>query len=348
MNRSARSLLRVSVLASFATAIAVAAAPTDAAPAKAAPSAVAGPSTLLYETAATGHGIMRTLPDPAAGTGGRTAALGAGASDGFLRAVPAGPGMRAARARCRVRPAKTVEASTGLGLPDAQLPAVGQTPIGGLPQGDCPGATQRDARERKPGTALPVLSGGGGDVPGTLLGGTGKLGKVVPTGKLGQGLPTGKLLSTGKLGRREAARPAVPNGRAAETPISLAGPGPNSGLPNLGSLLGGATPGGLPLGSVLFPPAARYAGPAPAGDLVGQADGTVNKAGSGLGKTEGDVGNVVDVLKARDGSRRTADGPAGGGPAGGPLSMPDASALSVPKVPALPAVPSVPVVQERG
>lgn len=337
MNRSARSLLRVSVLASFAAAVAVAAAPTDAAPAKAAPSAAAGPSTLLlYETAATGHTVMRTLPEPVAGTGARTAALGGGAADGVLRAAPAASGMRAARARCRVRPAETVESKTGLGLPDAQLPAVGQAPIGGLPQGDCPGATHRDARDRKPGTALPVLSGGGGgDVPGTLLGGTGTLGK---------GLPTGKLLHAGNLGHREAARSAVPNGRAAEAPISLAGPGPASGLPNLGSLLGGATPGGLPLGKVLFPPAARYAGPAPSGDLVGQADGTVNKAGAGLGPAEGGVGNVVDVLKARDGSRRTADG----GPEDGPLSMPDASALGVPKVPALPAVPRVPAAPGRG
>ncbi|SNR37405.1 hypothetical protein [Actinomadura mexicana] len=346
MNRSARSLLRVSVLASFAAAIAVAAAPTDAAPAKAAPSAAAGPSTLLlYETAAASRTVVRTLPAPVTGAGARTAALGAGAADGVPRAVPpAGPGPRAARARCRVRPAETVESSTGLGLPDAQPPAVGQAPIGGLSQGGCPGATQRDARDRKPGTALPVLSGGGGDVPGTLLGGTGKLGKGLPTGKLGKGLPTGKLLPTDKLGRREAARSAEPNGRAAETPISLAGPGPNSGLPDLRSLLGGATSGGLPLGSALFPPAARYAGPAPSGGLAGQAAGTVNKAGSGLGKTEGGVGSVVDVLKSRDGARRTADG----GPAGGPLSMPDASALGVPKVPALPAVPGVPVARGRG
>lgn len=159
MNRSARSLLRVSVLASFAAAVAVAAAPTEAAPANAAPSAVAGPSTLLlYETAATGHTDMRTFPAPVAGTGGRTADLAGGAADGVLRAAPARPGMRAARAR-------------------------------------------------KPGTALPVLSGGGGDVPGTLLGGTGKL---APVGKLGKGLPTGKLLSAGSLGRREAARSAAP------------------------------------------------------------------------------------------------------------------------------------------
>ncbi|GAA4383567.1 hypothetical protein GCM10023088_50770 [Actinomadura verrucosospora] len=336
MNRSARSLLRVSVLASFATALAVAAAPTDAAPAKAAPSAAAGPSTLLlYETAATGHTVMRTLPDPVAGTGARTAALGGGAANGVLRAAPAGSGLRTARARCRVRPAEAVESKTGLALPGAQLPAVGQAPVGGLPQGDCPGATRRDARDRRPGTALPVLSGGGGDVPGTLLGGAGTLGK---------GLPTGKLLSAGKLGRREAARSAVPNGRAAETPISLADPGPSSGLPGVGSLLGGGTLGGLPLGRTLFPSAARYAGPAPSGDLVGQANGTVNKAGTGLTPAEGDVGHVVDVLKARDGARRMADG----GPADGPLSMPDASALGVPKVPALPAVPRIPAAPGRG
>lgn len=258
MNRSARSLFRVSVLASFAAAIAVAAAPTDAAPAKAAPSAASGPSTLLlYETASTGHTVMRTLPAPVAGTGGRTAELGTGAADGLLRAAPAGSGMRTARARCRVRPDETLGSSTGLGLPDAQLPSVGQAPISGLPQGDCPSATHRDARASKPGTALPIPPGGGGDVPGTLLGGVGKLGK---------GLPTGKLLPGGKLGHREAAR----NARAAETPISLAGPGPNSGLPDLGSLLGGATPGGLPLGSVLFPRAARYAGPAPSATWSGR------------------------------------------------------------------------------
>ncbi|NDU77276.1 hypothetical protein GWI34_32330 [Actinomadura sp. DSM 109109] len=338
MIRSARSLFRVSVLASFAAAVAVTAAPTDAAPAKPAPSAAPGPSTpLLDGTAATGRSVMRTLPDPIARTGGDT-------TGEVLRAAPAGPGMRAARAGCRVRPAKTVESGTGLELPSAQLPSLGQTPIGGLPQGDCPAATHRDARERELGTALPVLSGAkGGDVPGTLLGGTTKLNKVLPTAKLSKGLPTSKLLSTGRLGRSEGAPPAAPNGRAAEAPISMAGPGGGSGLPAIGSLLGGVKPGGLPLGSVLFPPAARYAGPAPSGDLAGQAGGTLDKATAGLGRNGG-VGNVVDVLKARDGSLRKGDPK----PADGPLSMPGASVLGVEKVPALPPVPGVPAVGGKG
>ncbi|WP_141579928.1 hypothetical protein [Actinomadura sp. WMMA1423] len=280
MNRSARGLLRTSVLGSLVAALAVAAAPTEAVPAKAAPSAAAGPSTqFLYEATAAGRGVMRTLPAPAA-------ELGTGAVDGALRAAPAGPGLRT-------------------------------------------------AGDRGPGAALPGLSGGAGDIPGTLLGGS--LGKGLSKVGVGKGLPTGKLLRTGEPAQTEAAGSVLPNARAAEAPISMAGPVPLPGLKDLRSLLGAASPGSLPVGQVLFPPSARRsAASPPSGDLLGQVDGAVSKA-RGLGQTEG---QVVDVLKARE--RRSR------GNGDGPLSMPNASALGLPKVSGLPKLSGLPVVSGRG
>ncbi|WP_149260077.1 hypothetical protein [Actinomadura sp. K4S16] len=281
MNRSARSLLGATVLGSFVAALAVAAAPTDAVPAKAAPSAAIGPSTrLLYEAAAAGNGVMRTLPAPVAGAAGRAAEVGTGAADGVLRAAPAGQGLRT-------------------------------------------------ARDRHAGTELPVPSGGTGDLTGTLLG---DLGKGLPIGGLGKGLTGGKLLRTGKPA--DGAGPVLPNARAAEAPISMAGPGTLPGLPSLPSLLGSVSPGGLPARQVLAPNA-RHATGTPSGDLLGQVEGTVAKAG-GLGRSEG---SVVDVLKARERSGGTADGP---------LSMPDASALGLPKVGSLTKAPGIPLVSGRG
>ncbi|MFI0486838.1 hypothetical protein [Actinomadura sp. 9N215] len=108
-------------------------------------------------------------------------------------------------------------------------------------------------------------------------------------------------------------------------------------------MLGSAQPGGLPVGSTLFPPAGRHARPGPSDDdLLGQANNTVNQVGGEIDKTENGVGSVVHVLKAR---QRVAK------PADGPLSMPGAPGIGLPNLPGiglpsgtgngLPAVPGL-------
>ncbi len=138
MNRSARSLLGAAAVAPFAAVLAVAAAPANAAP---------GPSTaLLYDTAAAAYPATRTLPDPVVQTGGQTAEKVTGTVDGVLRAAPGT--SRHGAARCKLNPGKTVNSETGVGMPETPLPAVGQTPLGGLPKGDCLGTRRAGARGR--------------------------------------------------------------------------------------------------------------------------------------------------------------------------------------------------------
>ncbi|NVI87200.1 hypothetical protein [Actinomadura sp. BRA 177] len=299
MNRSARSLLGAAAVAPFAAVLAVAAAPANAAP---------GPSTaLLYDTAAAAYPATRTLPDPVVQTGGQTAEKVTGTVDGVLRAAPGT--SRHGAARCKLNPGKTVNSETGAGMPETPLPAVGQTPLGGLPKGDCLGTRRAGARGAD---ALPAPD----RAAKPLLKDVRKAGDTVRNSKVGQ--------VTGM-------RPAFPAGRRAGMPVSMALP---ADLPSVPGALRSAQSGGLP--SVLFPVAGRRATPVPSDDVVGQANDTVNKAGKGLDRTEQGVGNVVDVLKAKDPAARPADGPLPGGPlSDGPLSMPDATALGLPALPGI-------------
>ncbi|TDD81843.1 hypothetical protein E1293_17750 [Actinomadura darangshiensis] len=306
MNRSARNLLSISVLAPVVAALAVAAAPANAAP---------GPSTaLLYDAATAAAPVTRTLPDPVLNTVGQTAEQGTGTVDGVLRAapaastlraVPAAPGLGAGNARCTLNPGKTVNSKAGTSLPRTPLQTAGRSPLGGLPEGDCLGAAPGTGRR----AALPVPSDAAGRVPRTLLNDVGKVGTSVHNSKLGElgGAP-------------------LPSGRRAGMPLSMAVPGLTDGLPDVPSTLGSASPGGLPVGAALFPPAGRIAAPEPSDDLVGQANDTVNQAGAGVGETEENVGSVVDVLKAKDRAGRPADGP---------LSMPSAPGLGLPDLPGI-------------
>jgi hypothetical protein len=265
MNRTARSLLGAAALAPFAAALAVAAAPANASLSAAHASAaradaVPGPSTaLLYDTAAAAYPVTEALPAPlvrtAGRTAGRTAESATGAVDRTLGAVPGTSGLHAASARCKVKTGKTLKSGTGAGLPET-LPAVGGTPLAGLPKGDC-------------------------------------------------------------LGKRASAlrTDALP-----------------AGLPSVASALGFAQPGDLPVSTMLFPQRERRTSPVPSGDVVGQANDTVNKAGASLDRTEQGVGQVVEVLKARD----RVTGRRGVGPLpDGPLSMPDASVLGLRKLPGI-------------
>ncbi|CND43286.1 Uncharacterised protein [Mycobacterium tuberculosis] len=261
MNRTARSLLGATALAPFAAALAVAAAPANASLSAAQVSAaradaVPGPSTaLLYDTAAAAYPVTEAIPAPLVRTAGRTAESATGPVDRTLGAAPGTSGLHAASARCKLNPGKTLKPGTGAGLPET-LPAVGGTPLVGLPKGDCLG---------KRGSAL-----------------------------------------------RTAALPA--------------------GLPSVASALGFAQAGDLPVSTMLFPQRERRTTPAPSGDVVGQANDTVNKAGASLDRTEQGVGQVVEVLKARD----RVTGRRGAGPLpDGPLSMPDASVLGLRKLPGI-------------
>ncbi|TDB86960.1 hypothetical protein [Actinomadura sp. 7K534] len=141
------------------------------------------------------------------------------------------------------------------------------------------------------------------------------LGSAVPAGDLG-GLTQsllgtaglGQTLGGGGLGLREA--------RQAESPVSLL-------LTDVPATLGAVGPAGLPVGTTLFPPNARAAKPGPTGDLLGQADGVVDRAGGELDEAGNSVGKVVRVLKA---SERTA------GRGDGPVSLLDSSGVELPAV----------------
>ncbi|MFA1541528.1 hypothetical protein [Actinomadura monticuli] len=142
----------------------------------------------------------------------------------------------------------------------------------------------------------------------------------------------GDTIGGAGLGQLAGGRPALPAGRRAGAPVSMALPAAPADLPSVPSALAPARPGATPaLGAVLFPSRRRQAVPAPSDDVLGRANGTVNKVGAGLDQAEGDVGHVVDVLTATDRSARSAGGP----PAPGPLSMPDAAALGLPGLPAI-------------
>ncbi|WP_396453953.1 hypothetical protein, partial [Actinomadura sp.] len=280
MNRSVRGLLGAAALVPLAAAVAAVPAPADAAP---------GPATaLLYDTAGTAYPALRALPDPVVQTGGQTAETATGAVDGVLRAAPGTSRVRSQAARCALNPGRTVDIETGARLPETRLPSIGKTPLGGLPEGDCLGA-----RRAAGGTVpLPVPPGAAGKAGGKLLKGAGKVG--------------------GEIGEVAGMRPALPAGRRANMPVSMALP---AGPPSAPAALGAARPGGPPAGSVLFPLRDRRATPVPSDDVLGQANGAVNDAGAGLDRTEQGVGQVVDVLKARkDPAARPADGPLSAGP----------------------------------
>ncbi|GAA0574061.1 hypothetical protein [Actinomadura livida] len=141
------------------------------------------------------------------------------------------------------------------------------------------------------------------------------LGGAVPTGDLG-GLTSllgnvglGQTLGGGGL--REA--------RQAESPVSLL-------LTDVPATLGAAGPAGLPVGTTLFPPNARAAKPGPTGDLLGQADGVVDRAGGELDEAGNSVSKVVRVLKASERTATKGDGP---------VSLLDSSGVELPAVPGL-------------
>ncbi|MGP4022791.1 hypothetical protein [Actinomadura sp. 3N407] len=304
MNRSVRNLLSISVLAPVAAAFAVAAAPANAAP---------GPSTtLFYESYAATAPAARTLPEPVTEVAGQTAELTTGAVDGALQSAPAGTGFR--QAGCTLDPGKAVNSHAGTRLPETPLIVPGQTPVGGLAKGDCLGSASRGDL-RSAGDALPVPSGDSGELPGNAGDLPGRL--------LGNLTNLGGALNTGSLGGLAGGGTALPNGRYAEAPLSMP-------LPALPSTLGSAQPAGLPVGTTLFPPAGRRARPGPADDVLGQANKAVNQAGAGLDKTESSVGQVVEVLKARERVAARADGPLDG-----PVSLLDPSGLGLPGVPGL-------------
>ncbi|MFB4305184.1 hypothetical protein [Actinomadura sp. GTD37] len=317
MKFSASSLVGAAVVAPFAAALAVAAVPASAAPADA--DAAPGPSTaLLYDAAAAANPAVRTLPEPVVRTGGRTAEAATGAADGALRAMPGASGLRRGTDHCTLNPGKAVNSHAGTSLPETPLDAAGQKPLGGLPKGACLDATRAGARDRTSGTD--ALAG--------------------PVGTAGRALSNvGGAVRGSTIGQIANAPSALPAGRRAAMPVSMALPDALPGglpvdLPNVPAALAAAQPGGLPVGAVLFPPRERRAGsgtPVPSDEVLGQANGAVNKAGASIDQTEDGVGQVVDVLKTRDRGARRADGPL----SNGPLSMPDASALGLPALPGI-------------
>lgn len=315
MNRTARSLLGAAVLAPLAAALAVASAPANAAPGAAVRAdAAPGPSTaLLYDTAAAAYPVTKRLPDPVLQTAGRTAETVTGTVDRTLGAAPATSGLRAGTARCKLNPGKTLNKETGAGLPETPLPGVGAAALDGLPKGDCLGKRGDVLRTG----ALP----GPDEATGTLLRGAGEVGGT---------------LSDGEIGRLAGAPPALPAARRAGMPVSMALPAAvpaavPADLPGVPSALGFVQSGNLPVSSMLVPARDRHATPVPSDDVLGQANDTVNKAGANLDRTEEGVGEVVDVLKAKDPAARPADGPL----SNGPLSMPDASSLGLPALPGI-------------
>ncbi|MFI0374353.1 hypothetical protein ACH35V_41395 [Actinomadura sp. 1N219] len=335
MNRSARSLLSVSVLAPVVAAFAVAAAPVSAAP--------GASTTLLYEAAAVAGPVTGALPEPVGQTAGQTAETATGAVDGVLDAAPASPGLRSGSAeRCKLNPGKTVNSHAGTSLPNTPL-SLGKAPLGGLPKGDCLSAGRRAGTDDLPPPTDAVAR-----VPQALVKDAEKVGTAVRNSKLG-GLPgVDNALPGGRTADRSA---AVPGGQRAAMPVSMAlagvpsalGSGPVPGLPDVPSALGSVQPAGLPIGTTLFPRAGRVAQPGPSDDLLGQANGTVNQVGGEIGQTESSVGSVVEVLKARGGAaKRTADGPLSLPDAGGiglpetsGLGLPEASGLGLPEAPGL-------------
>ncbi|NKZ08081.1 hypothetical protein [Actinomadura latina] len=149
--------------------------------------------------------------------------------------------------------------------------------------------------------------------------------------KTGAGLPETPLPAVGRTPLGGLAKGDCLGARRADMPVSMALP---ADLPAVPPVLGSAQPGGLPVGSGLFPAGARHATPVPSDDVLGKANGTVNKAGANLDQPEQGVGRVVDVLKAKERAARPASGPG----SDGPLSMPDAAALGLPALPALPGI----------
>ncbi|MFI0406419.1 hypothetical protein [Actinomadura sp. 3N508] len=308
MNRSARSLLTVSVVA----AVAVTAAPANAAP---------GP-------------VTGVLPEPVTQAAGPTTESATGAVDGLLDVAPTSPGLRSARApQCKLNPGKTVNSHAGTSLPNTPL-SLGKVPVGGLPKGDCLSANRHAGTGELPPPADAVVR-----VPKTLAKDTEKVGTAIRNSKLGE-LPGVRTALPG--GRRAA----VPGGQRAAMPLSMAVPGVPSalgaervpGLADVPSALGlvqpVVRPVVQPVGSTLFPRAARHAKPAPSDDLVGQANGAVNQLGGEIDKSGSAVGSVVEVLKARGvaASKRSADGPLSLPDTSG-LGLSDTSGLGLPKVP---------------
>lgn len=283
MNRSVRSLLGASVLVP-AAALAVAAAPAHAAP--------PGPSTtLLYETYAAAAPAGRALPENVTMAAGQTAEMATLTVDGAIESAPARTGSRTAR--CSLDPSRTIGDGAGADLPGIPPTTGGKNPVSALAEDACLGAGRlADHRAERDVRPLPL---GGGGIGGGLLGG---------------GLPGGAQGPGGDLSLPGAG--VLTGARRADSPLSM-------DLAHLPATLAGASPAGLPLGRILFPPAARISRPGPAGDVVGQAGGPVGEAGTGLedaviggagldAREEG-VGKVVKVLKARERAAKPGDGP---------------------------------------
>jgi hypothetical protein len=201
-------------------------------------------------------------------------------------------------------------AEKGTGAVDEVLRAAPAAPGLRAERARCKLNPGKDRGVSLPDTPLPVV---GGQAPLDGLRKGRCPGKASRTARDGTAVPVpaGPLL--GDAGKLVGGRPELPSGlRTAAPPMSMAVPGLTSGLPDVPSML--------------VPAGARQASPGPAGDLLGQANGTLNKAGAGLGGTDENVGSVVDVLKARNRAATPADGP---------LSMPGAPGLGLPNLPGL-------------
>ncbi|GAA4239502.1 hypothetical protein GCM10022254_59870 [Actinomadura meridiana] len=283
MNRSARRLLSVAVLAPTVTALAVATAPAYA---------EVGPSTaLLYETAAAASPVTQAVPEPVVGGAGRTAELATTTADQVFLAAPSSSGLRSANERhCKLKPGKSVKQHTGVGLPDAALPSLGKGAPAKLPKGDCLAAQRRSRTD-----PLPAPAGAATKVPQTILKDVGKVSKTVRGSKLGAlpGMRSAGPNARGATVPVSSPLPDVPsvlgnaaqNGQVGDVTSTLGGARTSGQSPNVGnvpSTLAGAKPAGVPVGQVLFPPAGRHAHPAPPNDVLGQTNDTVNQTGGGL------------------------------------------------------------------
>lgn len=262
-----------------AAALAVAAAPAHAAP-------PGPPTTLLYEAYAAAAPVGRVLPENVTMAAGQTAELATLTVDDAIESAPARTGSRTAR--CSLDPSGTIGDGAGVDLPGIPLTTDRKSPVSALAGDACLGAGRlADRRAERDVRPSPLGGGGiGGGLLDDVRGAGGDL--SLP----GAGVLTGA--------------------RRADSPLSM-------DLAHLPAALAGASPAGLPVGRVLFPPAARISRPGPAGDVVGQASGLVGEAGTGLedavlggtglDASEEGVGKVVKVLKARERAAKPGDGP---------------------------------------
>ncbi|TDD91356.1 hypothetical protein [Actinomadura rubrisoli] len=309
MNRSARSLLSVSVLVPLAAAFTVSAASANAAEG---PSADLAYGAVAPVTAALPAG---TVPPPVTGPVGKAAEASTGAVDEVLTAAQKAPELRrktvarhanaepdaaVRKTRCAVDVGKTVDGTTGSALPRTPLPRPG-LPKTGLPKagpgaGDCLGAKR--LAERK---AAPSPIEAGANTAGKVIGRTGKVTQKLQVGSLDR-LGAAASTAYGNAGlpqpRGIAARSAAPvDGLEPGSPSRRLGkPVPRDGVLDkadktvastgksidemAGALtsehpepVGPVTPDGKPIPASQLPPGMapprRVAAPAPGADLLG-------------------------------------------------------------------------------